>query len=89
MLAAFEIARPRVLRGAWVTDMTHTIKGIFRMYELMERIVGVRRDDRGSISIEYAVTMIVGVILAGILIAAVSSDTVRQAMTGMVLRNLQ
>jgi hypothetical protein len=58
------------------------------MYTLMSRLLLLRRGDGGSISVEYAVTMVVGVILAGILIAAVSSDQVRQAMTGLVMRNL-
>ncbi|MGI5246543.1 DUF4244 domain-containing protein [Dactylosporangium sp. CA-139066] len=59
------------------------------MYAFKLRLLGLRRGDAGSISIEYAVTMAVGVILAGILIAAVSSDEVRQALTAVVMKNLK
>ncbi|GAA4243434.1 DUF4244 domain-containing protein [Dactylosporangium darangshiense] len=58
------------------------------MYTIKARLLALRRGEEGSISLEYAATMVVGVILAGVLIAVVSSDQVRDAFTRLVMRNL-
>ncbi|WP_432833927.1 DUF4244 domain-containing protein [Dactylosporangium sp. CA-092794] len=58
------------------------------MYVKKSRRWPVHRREQGSISVEYAMVMVVAVVLAGILLAIVSSDAMRAHLTALVMRSI-
>lgn len=58
------------------------------MYAIKARLLARLRGQDGSLSIEYALVMVISVALAGILLAIVSSDAVRAHLTGIVMRSI-
>lgn len=52
-----------------------------RTIELLERL---RRDDRGAETAEYAIVIMAAVALAGVLVAVVQSDGIRQVIEDLV-----
>ncbi|MEV8514418.1 DUF4244 domain-containing protein [Dactylosporangium sp. NPDC051484] len=58
------------------------------MHAIKARLLAVRRGEEGSMTVEYAMVMIICVALAGILLAIVSSAEVRAHLTGIVMRSL-
>lgn len=52
-----------------------------RTIELLERL---RRDDRGAETAEYAIVIMAAVALAGVLVAVVQSDGIRQVIENLV-----
>ncbi|MER7003098.1 DUF4244 domain-containing protein [Dactylosporangium sp. NPDC000555] len=58
------------------------------MSAIKARLLAARRGEQGSMTVEYAMVMIICVALAGILLAIVSSAEVRAHLTGIVMRSL-
>ncbi|GAA2385906.1 DUF4244 domain-containing protein [Dactylosporangium salmoneum] len=58
------------------------------MFNIKSRLLAVRRGEEGSISVEYALVMVVCVMLAGLLLAIVTSDDMRAHLTALVMRNV-
>jgi hypothetical protein len=58
------------------------------VYAIRARLLAHRRREEGSISIEYAMVIIVGVALAGVLLATVTSDGVKTHLLNIVMRSI-
>lgn len=59
------------------------------MYAIRARLLALhRRREEGSISVEYAMVIIVCVGLAGILLAVVTSDAMKTHLMNIVMRSV-
>ncbi|WP_432983791.1 DUF4244 domain-containing protein [Dactylosporangium sp. CA-233914] len=58
------------------------------MFAAKTRLLARMRRDDGSATVEYAFLVIVGVVIAGVLLAIVRSDEFRAYLTGLVMRTV-
>jgi hypothetical protein len=53
--------------------------------EVDEDVVGIRRDERGMVSAEWTVGIIAAIAIAGVLLAVVTTGSVKSALLNIIL----
>jgi hypothetical protein len=53
--------------------------------EVDEDVVGIRRDERGMVSAEWTVGIIAAIAIAGVLLAVVTTGSVKTALLNIIL----
>jgi hypothetical protein len=53
--------------------------------EVDEAVVGIRRDERGMVSAEWTVGIIAAIAIAGVLLAVVTTGSVKTALLNIIL----